>query len=293
MAYTLTSDPTVLDIRRRMLTEFRAEMKGIDDCYPQTYAASMAVEALTHYTPDPMSEEQAGKRLRAAGRLVRKGASPIQIYEGLLQLEEILDGYPSGGSFTGEASDLYNRTQAAHADRLLDGVRVYRRVGRSAQEVLARVSDGGIRLSNDDILDCVDRLNDIQAVAGEGSLLAARIGKELGCLEEAWSDRIFPGVVPGRSDKTTGVGIRRVLAGSAAAKAGLAGGDVIVRVDGNDVKSVDDLQRIVSGFEKGQEIALVVRRTGEENLRDLRLKLDRLPSRSLPEERQQDEPDRH
>ena len=73
----------------------------------------------------------------------------------------------------------------------------------------------------------------------------------------------------------TGIVIARVQPGSAAAKAGLTGleelpsgrirlGDVILSIDGESVKSYDDLARILDRHNVGDRVTLVLRRNNKE-----------------------------
>jgi len=60
----------------------------------------------------------------------------------------------------------------------------------------------------------------------------------------------------------TGVLVRDVAEGSAAAKAGLRSGDVIVEVDRRPVQSVDDLRSAVRARANGAPLLLRVQREG-------------------------------
>ncbi len=60
-----------------------------------------------------------------------------------------------------------------------------------------------------------------------------------------------------------GAVVESVLPGSAAERAGLAQYDVIERVDGKDVASPQQLQKTVTGHEKGDQVALSVIREGK------------------------------
>lgn len=62
--------------------------------------------------------------------------------------------------------------------------------------------------------------------------------------------------------------VQRVLAGSAAARAGVEAGDEIRRVDGERVESVDALREVLAEIELGEDYEIEVRRDGE------RLRLD-------------------
>ena len=55
---------------------------------------------------------------------------------------------------------------------------------------------------------------------------------------------------------TTGAVILTVVAGSPAAKAGLVQGDVIVNINGTDIASSDDLQKVVQNAKAGQSVSI-------------------------------------
>jgi S1-C subfamily serine protease len=61
-----------------------------------------------------------------------------------------------------------------------------------------------------------------------------------------------------------GVVVHSVSPDGPAAKAGLKGGDRIVKADGKDVKSFDDLKTLVAGHKPGDKLALKVVRDGKE-----------------------------
>lgn len=63
-----------------------------------------------------------------------------------------------------------------------------------------------------------------------------------------------------RTDATTGVVITTIQPSSAAAQARLRVGDVIVEINGGEIKSVQTYQRIVSRLKKGQVIRLLIQR---------------------------------
>ena len=63
-------------------------------------------------------------------------------------------------------------------------------------------------------------------------------------------------------DGANGVAVAKVSAGSPAAKAGLAAGDVISAVNGNAVRTADELAGAVAGHQPGDRIGLDVRHGG-------------------------------
>ncbi len=72
-------------------------------------------------------------------------------------------------------------------------------------------------------------------------------------LNQAWRETA-PAATPG------GVSVRPAVANSAAARAGLREGDVIIAVDDKEVRSIADQQAAIRKHESGDEITLRVRR---------------------------------
>jgi serine protease Do len=78
--------------------------------------------------------------------------------------------------------------------------------------------------------------------------------------------RGFLGITPYRGDEPAdGAKIREVVDGSAAEKAGIKDGDVIVRFDGEEVKQFDDVRRMIREKKPGDAVEIIVRR-GEKSL---------------------------
>jgi S1-C subfamily serine protease len=76
----------------------------------------------------------------------------------------------------------------------------------------------------------------------------------------AGGHRPLPPRLLARVGRTSGVGVSEVMAGSPAAKAGLRIKDVILSVDGTDLESAGDLQRLMLGEAIGQPLTLKVLR---------------------------------
>lgn len=77
-----------------------------------------------------------------------------------------------------------------------------------------------------------------------------------------------------------GLLVSRVREGSPAEKAGVRAGDVIVKVDGNPVTDVRDLQRSVGRASADQEVTLTVQRDGR--ALDVRVRIEARERRRLP-----------
>jgi serine protease Do len=63
-----------------------------------------------------------------------------------------------------------------------------------------------------------------------------------------------------QADVKSGVMVEEVLQGGQAARAGLRRGDVIVQVNDQDVKSIEQFNGLLTQFEKRKRVALLVKR---------------------------------
>ena len=74
---------------------------------------------------------------------------------------------------------------------------------------------------------------------------------------------------------TLGVYIQSVQNFSPAEKAGLQAGDIIIKADGTDIKTMDELNEIKSSHEIGDTITLTINRNGTE--REVTITLEETP----------------
>ncbi len=75
---------------------------------------------------------------------------------------------------------------------------------------------------------------------------------------------VYMGTVPDYASEGEGFAIIGTKEGSPAEKAGLAGGDVIVKMDGVDVRNIYDFMGVLGGHKPGDVITVVVMRKGAE-----------------------------
>jgi hypothetical protein len=92
---------------------------------------------------------------------------------------------------------------------------------------------------------------------------------------------VYFGSRPNYAFEGEGVKLDGVTEGSPAEKAGLKGGDIIIRFGGVEVTDVETYMNAMSGKKPGDEVDVVVRRDGEE--KTLKAKLGERPSRSADE----------
>ncbi|HEX2086183.1 MAG TPA: PDZ domain-containing protein, partial [Solirubrobacteraceae bacterium] len=80
----------------------------------------------------------------------------------------------------------------------------------------------------------------------------------------AGGERPLPPRVAERLGRRTGVEVVEVVPGSAADRAGIRPEDLLVELDGIALRSVEDLQRLMTGERIGRPLAAVVVREGEQ-----------------------------
>jgi serine protease Do len=102
--------------------------------------------------------------------------------------------------------------------------------------------------------------DDAVAIASPGAPADTELGLSLSALDDATRERL------GLDSKATGVLIREVTAGGAAARQGLRAGDVILRVGRNTVADPGQVRDAVrtAAKEERSSVVLLVRRDGSE-----------------------------
>ncbi|MBI3611029.1 MAG: trypsin-like peptidase domain-containing protein [Nitrospirae bacterium] len=77
-----------------------------------------------------------------------------------------------------------------------------------------------------------------------------------------------------------GVAVQSVVRGSPASRAGLRSADLVVRVDGEEVTELDQLQRMIADGEIGAERTLTINRNGM--VEEIRIRSEERPARVFP-----------
>ncbi|HYD10689.1 MAG TPA: trypsin-like peptidase domain-containing protein [Acidimicrobiales bacterium] len=114
----------------------------------------------------------------------------------------------------------------------------------------------GFALAIDDLLPLIEELEQ-----GGGELVSGTfLGVETRDLED-----LQPALVERLGIETeTGAFIADIVPGSGAEDGGLRAGDVIVEIDGREVTSATDVGEIITSFDPGDRVEIVVEREGEE-----------------------------
>ena len=76
--------------------------------------------------------------------------------------------------------------------------------------------------------------------------------------------RVYVGGIPDYSTEGPGVAISGVAPGSPAEKAGMQGGDVIVRFGGKEIRNIYDYTYALGEKKPGESVEVVVKRAGAE-----------------------------
>jgi len=114
--------------------------------------------------------------------------------------------------------------------------------------------------------------NEVDECAGLDGLMTLRVHKAMGQPVEntlhdlRWGDVDRSGTVPdyvGPADGTPGVLLAGVRAGSPAEVAGLRRGDILVGIDGRDVRDIEDFMYALSASKPGQRGKVAVLRDGK------------------------------
>jgi aminopeptidase YwaD len=82
--------------------------------------------------------------------------------------------------------------------------------------------------------------------------------------DERGEIRVSLGVVPDFAEDTPGLRITGTRPNSAAEKAGLKGGDIIVKFGPDDVKNIYDFTHDLGKYKPGDKVSIVVKRNGQE-----------------------------
>jgi S1-C subfamily serine protease len=96
----------------------------------------------------------------------------------------------------------------------------------------------------------------VGALMSEGRVRRAFLGI-------AGGPRPLPPRVAAESGREQAIEVVEVVAGSPADRAGLRGADIVLAVDGEPVRGMDDLQRLMDGGAIGRRLALTVSRDGQ------------------------------
>lgn len=95
-----------------------------------------------------------------------------------------------------------------------------------------------------------------------GKVQRAVLGIRMGELTPAWAEEL-------KINETSGIYVGEVISGSAAQKAGLKEGDIILAINGMEVKTTPEFHEQLGKYHPGSQVQLKVNRKGEEKLLDV------------------------
>lgn len=129
-----------------------------------------------------------------------------------------------------------------------------------------RPSDTPERVSARGIERVVDFMEDVlEGVALQASPVPfVRVAQEKDSATSARSFRVWVGGIPDYSDPGPGVKFSGVSPGSPAEKAGMAAGDLLVRLGGKEIRDIYDYTYALSEYKAGDTVTAVVKRGASE-----------------------------
>ncbi len=114
-----------------------------------------------------------------------------------------------------------------------------------------------------------EAMNVVNQLKEHGKVSRGRIGVQIGHVSDEVAEALG-------MESTIGALVSKVEPDGPAAKAGVRSGDVIVDFDGNEIKSMTDLPRLVGNTKPGSKASLVVWRKGKKV--KLNVKVDEMPA---------------
>lgn len=103
----------------------------------------------------------------------------------------------------------------------------------------------------------------VRSVDEAGRRPTFAVAKSDGSQGRATSFRVYLGTIPNYAESREGLRLDGVREGSPAEKAGLKGGDVIIKLAGRDVRNIQDYTYVLSELKAGQEYEVEVLRGGK------------------------------
>ena len=205
----------------------------------------------------------------------------IPVVDILPHLDHMKEGnelYPGLMGVTLKAGDIYG--QAAEVISV--------QVKSPAREAGLQAGDVIIRADGMDVVRQAQLKHILgRKYAGDSVDLVVRRGEEEIETSLELTDKLEPyehpflGVLPVRNRSESGIEVHYVYPDSAAEKAEIQDGDVLVKIDDKELTDIARTHEILAAYEPGAEINLVARRGEEE--RDVKLSLTSLPT-EIPEQ---------
>jgi PDZ domain len=276
--YTVIDDPAWVAARVRTLVELRIELEKIVATWPDTFAAEEAGELLfLHDVPD-IPVEAARERIARAEQWAEAACRPAELYEAWLNLLEVREGYLGSDDLSARADELLSSIRKNRATELLAAAAEAAALREEAELLKREALLGGSLLPRKKADEIMARLGDVAKRSGEDTVLARRIAAYVAELAGSFEGRPLVGVRFDAAFKGPGARLVTVDAGTGAAKAGLAPGDVVLKVGETALASHLDFVKALAGKGPGETITVeALRASGETEV--LELTLGRRPRR--------------
>jgi hypothetical protein len=264
MNYTVIDDPTWIAMRVRMHAELQLELARILESYPDTYAAEEALRLqLAHDIPE-LTVEAARERVERAERLMKSGRRPAELHEARLLLFEVEEGYLGTDEVWDRAETLHATLRKDRGQELIAAEAEARDLKEAADRLVLEADRAGALLSREKANEIIAKLGDLAKRSGEETALARRILATVKEIEQSFEGTPRMGVGLDPRFRGPGVRILRVYAGTGAEKAGIVPGDVVMKLDGVTLSSLDAFTKAVSSRKAGEVLKAEVKRSSGE-----------------------------
>ncbi|MHC5038246.1 MAG: PDZ domain-containing protein [Planctomycetota bacterium] len=213
--------------------------------------------------------------VRKATLLLRLGRTPYEVYDGYAWMKDLQAKYKGDEAIERLAKEGIEKCEKEKAGELEKAKAVYAKTNEAAELALWAIEDGGGTTDKKEYTALLGELNRLVAEAGPRSRLAQKLIRQIRSLERSARGPAFLGVQPDAAFSGEGVKIGRVIRNTAAAKAGLKAGDILLRINDTSLRGPRDLTSILKGYKPWDEITVQIRRKDKEGPVTLQIVLGR------------------
>ncbi len=262
MIYRVSDSKPLRERRVRIIAEFRLGLRQIAATWPGTQAAVDASDLFYAHPIPPLTPEEAADRLARARALADSPQRPLDLLEAWLLLSEVAGDEEASEAARAEATAIAATITKDREDALTAAREAYAALVARADGIERRIAEAGSGLPRAEADAEVARLQAIAGEAGPDSALARRIRAYAKALDESYAGPAVLGVSFDGGHAGPGARIGTIHPGSAAARAGLAEGDVVEEIDGKPVADMNAVRALLGACRASQVVAVKVRRAG-------------------------------
>jgi S1-C subfamily serine protease len=148
-------------------------------------------------------------------------------------------------------------------------------------ETVVEIRDGDVYVNGERVATTGDKNMHKKVVVRSGNGTSSYVMEEDAPASTGSSGKAMLGVyaAPAENGKSGAI-IERVMSGSAADDAGLQNGDVITKIDGNNVSNPQELTEIIAARQPGDRVAITYEHNGKAKTADVTLKEEQREERT-------------